>query len=149
LASNIQTMTGILRNGWCIMSMLLIFSACNSSKTNELLIHKKWRVYDVKVPSNEPYNSTQVNQAAELKKGYYTDVYYQFLDNNLFIATNAGQPDSGRYQLLSNGKIISITSPNGSRNAEHLLTVVKLDEDHFDMKVVSGDYHFILCTKKD
>lgn len=149
MVNNIETMTGILRNGLFLLCSILAFSACNSGKTNELLMHKKWRVYDVKVPANDPYNSTQVNQAAQLKKGYYTDVYYQFLDNNLFIATNAGVPDSGRYQLLSNGKIISITSANGSRSAEHLLTVVKLDEDHFDMKVVSGDYHFVLCTKKD
>lgn len=123
--------------------------ACNTGHTNQLLQHKKWRVYDVEAPPNAPYNITQVSQAAELKKGYYSDVYYQFLDNSLFVATIAGKPDSGKYDLLSNGKIISITSANGSRTAEHLVTIIQLDEDHFDMKVRSGDYDFILKTRKE
>ena len=123
--------------------------ACNTGKTDKLLKHKKWRVYDVTVPPNDPYNNTQLSQAVELKNGYYTDAYYQFLDNNLFVATIAGQPDSGRYSLLSNGKIISVTSSNGSRSQEHLVNIVKLDEHHFDMKVESGDYHFILHTRKE
>lgn len=123
--------------------------ACNTGKTDKLLKHKKWRVYNVTVPPNDPYNNTQLSQAVELKNGYYTDAYYQFLDNNLFIATIAGQPDSGRYSLLSNGKIISVTSANGSRSQEHLVNITKLDENNFDMKVQSGDYHFILHTHKE
>lgn len=125
------------------------FFACNTGKTDKLLKHKKWRVYDVTVPPNDPYNNTQLSQAVELKNGYYTDAYYQFLDNNLFVATIAGQPDSGRYSLLSNGKIISVTSSNGSRSQEHLVNITKLDENNFDMKVQSGDYHFILHTRKE
>ncbi len=125
-----------------------VFASCSSGKTNSLLQHKKWKVYDVAVPSSDPYNNAQITQARDLKDGYYSDAYYQFLDNGLFIATIAGVPDSGKYELLSNGKIISITSPTGSRNAEHLVEVEKLDENNFDMKVASGDYHFILRTRK-
>jgi hypothetical protein len=112
-------------------------------------MHKKWRVYDVQVPAGDPYDNTQITQASDLKRGYYSDAYYQFLDNNLFIATIDGKPDSGRYQLLSNGSIISVTASNGLRNAEHLVTVVRLDDKQFDMKVRSGDYNFILKTKAE
>ncbi|NIG53979.1 hypothetical protein [Chitinophaga sp. Cy-1792] len=127
----------------------VILQACNTGKTNDLLLHKKWKVYDVKVPENDPYNLTQVTQARDLKDGYYSNVYYQFLDNNVFVATIDNKPDSGKYQLLSNGKVISVTASNGDRKHENLVTVVKLDDTHFDMKVVSGDFHFILCTRNE
>ncbi|WP_291912073.1 hypothetical protein [Chitinophaga sp. CB10] len=131
------------------VSTALLAQACNSGKTDDLLKHKKWRVYDVKVPAGDPYNITQVTQAKDLKDGYYSNVYYQFLDDKLFIATIDNKPDSGRYHILSNGKVISVTASNGDRKAENLVTVERLDEDHFDMKVKSGDYHFVLCTKKE
>lgn len=129
----------------CCLTMAI--TACNSSKTDKLLKHKKWKVYDVAIPSGDPYSNEQITQAKDLKSGYYSNAYYQFLDNGLFIATIAGVPDSGRYELLSNGKIISITGASGSRKAEHLVEVQKLDEKHFDMKVSTGEYHFILRTR--
>ena len=129
--------------------LTLVFSACNSDSTNKLLLHKKWRVYDVVIPPGSAYDITQINQATELKRGYYTNVFYQFLDNNLFIATIDNKPDSGKYKLLSDGKVISVTAANGLRSAENLVTVVNLDETHFDMKVKSGDYYFILKTKAE
>jgi hypothetical protein len=134
-----------------ILSLLLLISmtACNSSRNNSLLIHKKWRVYDVTIPAGSAYDITQISQATELKRGYYTNVYYQFLDNDIFVATIDNKPDSGKYQFLSNGEIISITALNGLRSAENLVTVVNLDEKHFDMKVKSGDYYFILKTKAE
>ena len=127
--------------------MLLVFlTACSH---DQLLLHKKWRVYDVVVPPGSDYDNTQITQAIDLKRGYYTNVYYQFLDNNLFIATIDNKPDSGKYEMLSGGKVISVTASNGSRTAENLVTVVNLDETHFDMKVKSGDYYFILKTKAE
>lgn len=125
----------------------LLLTAC-SGNTDKLLQHKIWRVYDVQVPPEDSYNITQVNQAKEFKSGYYSDAYYQFLDNNLFIATIAGKADSGRYQLLSGGKVISVTANDGSRKSEHLVTVTRLDETHFDMEVQSEDFKFILLCKK-
>lgn len=129
--------------------LLVLFSACDSGRVNKLLLHKKWRVYDVTVPPGSPYDNTQITQAIDLKRGYYTDVFYQFLDDNVFIATIDGKPDSGKYSLLSNGKIISVTASNGLRSSENLVTVMKLDETHFDMKVKSGEYYFILKTKAE
>ena len=135
---------------YLLVSLLVLMAvACGGSHNAKLLKHKKWRVYDVQVPSGDPYDITQVNQATDLKKGYYSDAYYQFLDDNLFIATVAGQSDSGKYQLLSNGSIISVTASNGLRTAEHLVTVVHLDDQLFDMKVQSGEYHFVLKTKAE
>ncbi|UYQ91088.1 hypothetical protein MKQ68_13395 [Chitinophaga horti] len=131
-----------------LLPILFLF-ACNSGKTDDLLKHKKWRVYDVTVPPNDPYNNNQVSQSVDLKQGYYADAYYQFLDNNVFIATIDNKPDTGRYSLLSNGKIISVTSANGSRKQEHLVNITKLDENNFNMKVKSGDFHFILHTRKE
>lgn len=125
---------------------LLLFCACNSDRNNKLLMNKKWRVRDVAIPPGTPYDNTQITQALDLKRTYYANVFYQFLDNNLFIANIDNKPDSGKYKLLSNGKIISVTAANGSRTAENLVTIVKLDETHFDMKVKSGDYYFILKT---
>ncbi len=139
----------LLRIPFPVIFAAITWQACNTGKTNDLLLHKKWRVYDVKVPKGDPYNLTQITQARDLKDGYYSNVYYQFLDNNVFVATIDNKPDSGKYQLLSNGKVISVTASNGDRKAENLVTVDRLDDDHFDMKVISGDYHFILCTKKD
>jgi len=127
---------------------IITLMSCGSGKTNTLLKNKKWKVYDVTIPAKDGYNAVQVTQAKDLKNGYYSDAYYQFLDDGLFIATIAGQPDSGRYKLLSNGSIISITAANGDRKAEHLVEVVKLSDELFDMKVESGDYHFILRTRK-
>lgn len=126
-----------------------LLSACSSSSTNRLLLHKKWRVYDVVIPPNSPYDNTQITQAIDLKRGYYSNVYYQFLDNNVFVATIDNKPDSGRYELLSNGKVISVTASNGSRSAENLVTVTTLDDTHFDMKVKSGEYYFILKTRSE
>lgn len=132
-----------------LICMAVVLMACGGSRNNKLLMHKKWRVYDVQVPNGDPYDITQVSQATELKRGYYSDAYYQFLDNNLFIATVDGKADSGKYQLLSNGSIISVTSGNGQRSAEHLVTVVHLDDKLFDMKVKSGEYNFVLKTKAE
>jgi len=129
--------------------LVLLFSACNSGRVNKLLLHKKWRVYDVTVPPGSPYDNTQITQAIDLKRGYYTNVYYQFLDNDVFIATIDDKSDSGKYSLLSDGKIISVTASNGLRTSENLVTVMKLDETHFDMKVKSGEYYFILKTKAE
>lgn len=129
-----------------LIAFVLTFLACNADRNNKLLMHKKWRVRDVVIPPNTPYDLTQITQATDLKRTYYANVYYQFLDNNLFIATIDNKPDSGKYQFLSNGKIISVTAANGSRKAENLVTITKLDETHFDMKVKSGDYYFILKT---
>ncbi|RPE05623.1 hypothetical protein EGT74_24925 [Chitinophaga lutea] len=133
---------------YTIAAFALLLTACGSGKTNELLQNKKWKVYDVTVPASDPYNNIQVTQAKDLKNGYYSDVHYQFFKDGLFIATIAGQPDSGRYKLLSNGRIISITAADGSRTSEHLIEVTTLNEEEFDMKVKSGDYHFILHTRK-
>lgn len=133
---------------YILSGIAIVLMACGSGKTDALLKNKKWKVYDVTIPAKDGYNAVQVTQAKDLKGGYYSDAYYQFLDNGLFIATIAGKPDSGRYKLLSNGGIISITAANGARNAEHLVEVVKLDEELFDMKVESGEYHFILRTRK-
>lgn len=138
-----------LRTLFTVILPAVTLLACNTGKTDKLLKNKKWRVYDVKVPKGDPYNNTQIIQAKDLKDGYYSDVYYQFLDNNVFVATIAGKPDSGKYFLLSNGKVISVTASNGSRTTENLVTVELLDETHFDMKVTSGDYHFILRTRKE
>lgn len=133
---------------YVLSGIAIILMACGSGKTDTLLRNKKWKVYDVTIPAKDGYNAVQVSQAKDLKSGYYSDAYYEFLDNGLFVATIAGKPDSGKYKLLSNGSIISITAANGERNAEHLVEVVKLDEGLFDMKVESGDYHFILRTRK-
>jgi hypothetical protein len=133
---------------YLLSGFAIALMACGSGKTNTLLKNKKWKVYDVTIPAKDGYNAAQVIQAKDLKNGYYSDAYYQFLDDGLFIATIAGQPDSGRYTLLSNGSIISITAANGDRKAEHLVEVVKLNDELFDMKVASGDYHFILRTRK-
>jgi hypothetical protein len=132
-----------------LVFLCITLLACNSNKVNRLLLHKKWRVYDVQVPAGDPYDNTQITQAKDLKNGYYSNVYYQFLDNNVFIATIDNKPDSGKYQLLSNGSIISVTASNGLRNAENLVTVVHLDDELFDMKVKSGDYYFVLRTKAE
>ena len=129
------------------LGMLLFLCSCGAG--DQQLLHKKWRVYDVVVPPGSGYDITQINQAAELKKGYYTNVFYQFLDNNLFIATIDNKPDSGKYKMLSGGKVISITANNGDRTYENLVSVVTLDNTHFDMKVKSGDYYFILKTKAE
>jgi hypothetical protein len=131
------------------ITLLLGLGACNSSHVNQLLLHKKWRVYDVVIPQGDPYDITQVTQATDLKRGYYTNVYYQFLDNNVFVATIDNKPDTGKYSILSNGKILSVTASNGLRSAENLETIEFLDETHFDMKVKSGDYFFILKTKAE
>lgn len=131
-----------------ISAVALTMAACNSGKTNALLQHKKWKVYDVTVPAGTDYNHVQATQAKDLKAGYYADAYYQFLDNDLFIATIGGVPDSGKYTLLSNGKIISVTGASGNRSAEHLVEVVKLNENEFDMKVNTGEYYFVLRTRK-
>jgi len=139
----------IKRSCYLLLFMFLTALACNSNKANRLLLHKKWRVYDVQVPASDPYDNTQITQATDLKRGYYSNVYYQFLDNNVFIATIDNKPDSGKYSLLSNGSIISVTASNGLRSAENLVTIVHLDDKLFDMKVKSGEYYFVLKTKAE
>ncbi|RAJ05256.1 hypothetical protein LX64_02411 [Chitinophaga skermanii] len=127
----------------------LVFTAC-SSNTDTLLKNKKWRVYDVQVPANTPFNNTQITQAKDLKSGYYSNVYYQFLDNNVFIATVDNVPDTGHYEIISNGKVISITPPKSeNRSVEHLVSVEKLSEQEFDMKVKTDEFYFILKTKRE
>ncbi|MBO9732016.1 MAG: hypothetical protein J7623_25465 [Chitinophaga sp.] len=132
-----------------VITTLLAFSACKGKKVNELLMNKKWRVYDVKIPPESPISNTQYIQAEDLKKGYYRDAYYQFLDNNVFVATIANKSDTGKYFILSNGAMISVTAKNGDRKVENLVTITKLTEDYFDMQVTSTDFQFILCTKKE
>ena len=139
----------IKRSCYLLLFLFLTMLACNSNKANRMLLNKKWRVYDVQVPAGDPYDNTQITQATDLKRGYYSNVYYQFLDNNVFIATIDNKPDSGKYSLLSNGSIISVTASNGLRSAENLVTIVHLDDQLFDMKVKSGEYYFVLRTKAE
>jgi hypothetical protein len=138
-----------IRIAFAVITTMFVVTACQSKKTNELLMNKKWRVYDVKIPPESPISNTQYIQAQDLKKGYYRDAYYQFLDDNVFVATIAGRSDTGKYFILSNGAMISVTAKNGDRKVENLVTVTKLSEDYFDMQVTSTDFQFILCTKKE
>ncbi|MFY0254620.1 hypothetical protein ACDQ55_11765 [Chitinophaga sp. 30R24] len=131
------------------ISTILLISACQGKKNNELLMNKKWRVYDVKIPPDAPISNTQYIQAEDLKKTYYRDAYYQFLDHNVFVATIGGKADTGKYFILSNGAMISVTASNGDRRVENLVTITRLTADYFDMKVTSTDFQFILCTKKE
>lgn len=132
-----------------VITTMLVLSACQGKKANELLMNKKWRVYDVKIPPESPISNTQYIQAEDLKKGYYRDAYYQFLDNNVFVATIANKSDTGKYFILSNGAMISVTAKNGDRKVENLVTITKLTDEYFDMQVTSTDFQFILCTKKE
>jgi hypothetical protein len=132
-----------------VITAMFVITACQSQKNDDLLKNKKWRVYDVRIPPDAPISNTQYIQAQDLKKGYYRDAYYQFLDNNVFVATIAGRSDTGKYFILSNGAMISVTAKNGDRKVENLVTVTKLTKDYFDMLVTSTDFQFILCTKKD
>lgn len=132
-----------------VISAIGMMAACKSQQNNELLMNKKWRVYDVKVPPDAPISNTQYIQAEDLKKTYYRDAYYQFLKGNVFVATIAGRSDTGKYFILSNGAMISVTAKNGDRKVENLVTITKLTDDYFDMKVTSTDFQFILCTKKE
>lgn len=138
-----------IRHLFAVSTVCLLFAACQGKKNNELLMNKKWRVYDVKIPPESPISNTQYIQAQDLKKGYYRDAYYQFLDNNVFVATIAGRSDTGKYFILSNGAMISVTAKNGDRKVENLVTVTRLTDDYFDMQVTSTDFQFILCTKKE
>ncbi|MDQ0107105.1 hypothetical protein J2T02_002222 [Chitinophaga terrae (ex Kim and Jung 2007)] len=138
-----------LRIALTVISLAGLLVACKSKKTNELLMNKKWRVYDVQIPPESPISNTQYIQAEDLKRTYYKDAYYQFLDNNVFVATIAGKADTGKYYILSNGAMISVTAKNGDRRVENLVTITKLTEDNFDMKVTSTDFQFILCTKRE
>lgn len=138
-----------IRHLFAVITVFLLFTACQGKKNNELLMNKKWRVYDVKIPPESPISNTQYIQAQDLKKGYYRDAYYQFLDNNVFVATIAGRSDTGKYFILSNGAMISVTAKNGDRKVENLVTVTRLTDDYFDMQVTSTDFQFILCTKKE
>lgn len=138
-----------IRHLFAVTTVFLGLAACQGKKNNELLMNKKWRVYDVKIPPESPISNTQYIQAQDLKKGYYRDAYYQFLDNNVFVATIAGRSDTGKYFILSNGAMISVTAKNGDRKVENLVTVTRLTDDYFDMQVTSTDFQFILCTKKE
>jgi hypothetical protein len=138
-----------IRIALAVITTMFVVTACQSKKTNDLLMNKKWRVYDVRIPPESPISNTQYIQAQDLKKGYYRDAYYQFLDNNVFVATIANRSDTGKYFILSNGAMISVTAKNGDRKVENLVTVTKLSEDYFDMLVTSTDFQFILCTKKE
>ena len=138
-----------IRIAFAVITTMFVVTACQSKKTNDLLMNKKWRVYDVRIPPESPISNTQYIQAQDLKKGYYRDAYYQFLDDNVFVATIAGRSDTGKYFILSNGAMISVTAKNGDRKVENLVTVTKLSEDYFDMQVTSTDFQFILCTKKE
>lgn len=138
-----------IRIAFAVITTMFVVTACQSKKTNDLLMNKKWRVYDVRIPPESPISNTQYIQAQDLKKGYYRDAYYQFLDDNVFVATIAGRSDTGKYFILSNGAMISVTAKNGDRKVENLVTVTKLSEDYFDMLVTSTDFQFILCTKKE
>lgn len=138
-----------IRIALAVIATMFVITACQSKKTNDLLMNKKWRVYDVKIPPESPISNTQYIQAQDLKKGYYRDAYYQFLDDNVFVATIAGRSDTGKYFILSNGAMISVTAKNGDRKVENLVTVTKLSENYFDMLVTSTDFQFILCTKKE
>jgi hypothetical protein len=127
--------------------IVVLMYGCGNAKTEKLLKQHTWKVYDVSVPKGDAYNNTQHTQAKDLKNGYYSDAFYQFLDDQVFIATVAGKSDTGAYHLLSNGKILSITNPDGKRSSEHLVEIVHIDDTSFNMKVKSVDFKFILHTR--
>lgn len=126
-------------------SVLLLLFACGRSKTEKLLIQKKWEVYDVTPPPGV-FNIEDNNRASDLKEGFYKGAWFKFLPDSFFIASFQGKADSGKYSISSDGKTISLYPKTGGKMYEQI-QLQHLSADKMEFNTVLADFHLILHLK--
>jgi len=87
---------------------IIFLAACGKSRTEKLLLDKRWKVYDVTPPRTGVYDVDAANQAEELKNGFYKNAWFEFEQNGIFKADFAGKTDSGKFKISPGGGIISL-----------------------------------------
>lgn len=112
-----------------------------------MLKGKKWEVYDVTPPAGV-FNIEDANRASDLKNGFYKDAWFKFLSGDVFVASFEGKADTGRYQISSNGKTISLYPKHGNKVYEQI-QIQNLTRDKMDFNTIVADFNLVLHLKAE
>lgn len=128
------------------LACLLFIAAC-STQTKKLLVNKTWKVIDVQVPKEIPFDVQNYDQAAALKNGFYKNASFEFKPDGTFIATFQNKPDTGRYRVTNNGHSVELRPQKGNKVYEHL-EIVEISQEELAFKtLIDKDFKFILLCK--
>lgn len=122
-----------------------ILASCGRSRTEKLLLQKKWEVYDVTPPPGT-FNIEDNNRASDLKNGFYKGAWFKFLPDSIFIASFEGKPDTGKYRISSDGKTIALY-PHHSDKMYEQIQLRHLSADKMEFNTVIADFHLVLHLK--
>ncbi len=132
--------------GFVVAFLMVVgfLSSCGLKKTEELLMNKRWKVYDVTPPPGR-FNIEQSNRAKELKNGFYRDAWFEFLPDSVFVASFSGKADTAKYVIRSGGDAISLYPRYGNKIYEQI-EIVQLTEDTLKFKTASFNMTLHLKT---
>lgn len=127
-----------------MLVLFLVFGlvSCGRSKTEKLLLNKKWMVTDVTQPAGN-FNVEEANQARELKEGFYKNGWFKFLPDSVFIASLGGHTDTGKYHINLGGDAISLYPKSGGAMYEQI-RVQRLSENKLVFNTIIADFHLVL-----
>lgn len=128
-----------------LLSVCFFVVSCGRSKTENLLLNKKWEVYDI-TPPEGAFDIQDANRAKDLKNGFYKNAWFKFLPDSVFIAAFHGNPDTGKYVINFTGKTIALYPKGGNKMYEQI-QIQELTEDRFSFNTVVADFHLTLHLK--
>lgn len=140
-------MPKVVRPG-LLFPALLLLASCGRSRTEKLLLDKTWRVYDVTPPQTGTFDVDASNEAEELKNGFYKNASFEFQTSGIFIATFSGKPDSGKFRIGYDGKIISLYPLHGDKIYEQI-DIQRLTDSTLDFNTLMAKFDMTLHLKKD
>lgn len=129
------------------LMIVVCIVSCGRSKTEEMLKGKKWEVYDVTPPAGA-FNIEDANRASDLKNGFYKGAWFKFLPEGIFVASFEGKADTGRYQISSNGKMISLYPKNSDKVYEQI-QIQHLTSNKMDFNTIVADFNLVLHLKAE
>ena len=138
----LQTMRSLF-----FLVIIFCFISCGRSKTEDLIKGKKWEVYDVTPPAGV-FNIEDANRASDLKNGFYKEAWFKFLSDGIFVASFEGKADTGRYQISSNGKMISLYPKHG-KDVYEQIQIQHLTNDKMDFNTIVADFNLVLHLKTE
>lgn len=135
-----QKLTGLL-----LCLVLAGAASCGRQKTERLLLHKQWLVYDVTPPPG-PFNIEESNRAQELKDGFYKNAWFEFLRDSIFVASVGGKTDTGKYHISGDGSRIALFPKQGTKVYEQI-EIRQLSAEKLSFNTVVANFHLVLHLK--
>lgn len=127
------------------LPVIVLTASCGKTKTEKLLVNKRWEVYDVTPPPG-PFNVEESNRAKELKNGFYKNAWFEFQQDSMFVASFGGSVDTAKYAIRSGGDAVSLYPRYGNKIYEQI-EIVLLTADKLKFSTEVASFNMILHLK--